>query len=147
MPEQMAGVFKSTNGGASWTAANSGMGSIYVYSLAIDPTNSQTVYAGTWGGVFKSTNGGASWTAANSGMTIDQVISSLAIDPTNSQTVYARAFTVESGSDSGKVFKSTNGGASWTAASSGMPKTGMTFPRHRPDQQPDDVCRDRDVWQ
>ena len=44
------GVFKSTNGGASWSAANSGLTNLDVYALAINPT---MLYAGTWyGGAF-----------------------------------------------------------------------------------------------
>jgi alpha-tubulin suppressor-like RCC1 family protein len=83
-----------------------------VISLAIDPTKTQTVFAGTYGGgVFKTINGGASWIVANAGLT-NKFIYSLAIDPSNSQTIYA-------GTVSG-IYKSTNGGASWIAASSGL---------------------------
>ena len=65
-----------------------------ISSLAIDPTNSQTVYVGTNpGGVFKSTDGGSSWNVINSGLTVTSGhipgVTCLAIDPTNSQTVYA----------------------------------------------------------
>jgi photosystem II stability/assembly factor-like uncharacterized protein len=49
-------VFKSTNGGANWSAVNTGLTNLYVNALAIDPTNPNTLYAGTnGGGVFKST--------------------------------------------------------------------------------------------
>src|SRR5437016_2862110 len=53
-----AGVFKSTNGGASWTAINSGLPgpqvAAHVLALAIDPATPTTLYAGTNNGVFKS---------------------------------------------------------------------------------------------
>ena len=52
------GVFKSTNGGGSWTAINAGLITSSVHALAIDPSAPATLYAGTSGGVFKSTNGG-----------------------------------------------------------------------------------------
>jgi len=56
------GVYKSTNGGASWTAvssaSDSGMTSTTIVSLAIDPEMPTTLYAGTNNGVFRSTNGG-----------------------------------------------------------------------------------------
>jgi photosystem II stability/assembly factor-like uncharacterized protein len=106
------GVFKSTNGGASWTSIGNGITSKSVTSLAIDPINSQTVYAGTEGGFFKSTDGGSSWSASNSGTT-DSGIESLAIDPTNVQTIYL-------GTTGGRVFKSVNGGASWTPSNTGL---------------------------
>jgi hypothetical protein len=44
------GVFKTTDGGASWTAVNSGLTTLSVRFLAFDPKNTSTVYAGTNGG-------------------------------------------------------------------------------------------------
>ena len=44
------GVFKSANGGASWSAVNSGLTSLAVLALAIDPATPTTLYAGTSGG-------------------------------------------------------------------------------------------------
>ena len=104
------GVFKSTNGGATWSASNTGLTATEVLALAIDPVNPANLYAGTFlegssGGVFKSINGGASWIASSSGLTATQV-NALAIDPSNPATLYA-------GTGSGTVFKSINGGASW----------------------------------
>ena len=73
------GVFKSTNGGASWSAINNGL-TENVKVLAIDPQTPSTVYAGTEYGVFKTTNGGANWNAINNGLTSTNV-QALAIDP------------------------------------------------------------------
>jgi photosystem II stability/assembly factor-like uncharacterized protein len=101
------GVFKSTNGGGSWSAINSGITSLRVNALAIDPTSPATVYAGTSGVVFKSTNGGGSWSAFNTGLS-STIIYAMAIDPSNPATLYA-------GTNNG-VFKSTNGGGIWSAA-------------------------------
>ncbi len=64
------GVFKSTNGGATWNPANTGLTDGTIYSLLVDPINPHTLYAGTqFGGVFKSTNGGESWSASNAPFT------------------------------------------------------------------------------
>ena len=63
------GVYKSVNGGASWTAVNAGLTNTTVLALAINPSAPATLYAGTFGGVFKSTDGGGSWTAASTGLT------------------------------------------------------------------------------
>ncbi len=53
------GVFKSTDSGATWAAANTGLTNWVVQALAVDPT-AATLYAGTGGdGVFKSTDSGA----------------------------------------------------------------------------------------
>ena len=82
------GVFKSTNGGAAWSAVNTGLTGIYVYALAIDPATPGTLYAGTYGGVFKSTNGGAAWSAVNTGLTTP-LVNALAIEPTTPGMLYA----------------------------------------------------------
>ena len=66
---------------------NNGLTNTDVASLAIDPSNTQIVYAGTDdGSVFKSTNGGAHWRKINNGLAD---VNSLAIDPSNTQIVYA----------------------------------------------------------
>jgi hypothetical protein len=54
------GVFKSTDGGVSWTASSTGMGDSAVLSLVLDPTTPTTIY-GVAGdrGIFKSVDGGA----------------------------------------------------------------------------------------
>jgi len=53
------GVFKSTNGGESWSAVNTGLTNTDVRALAIDPDTPATLYAGTWGGgVFSIQQGG-----------------------------------------------------------------------------------------
>jgi len=115
-PPNYRGIYKSTNGGASWNAVNDGLPTepwdyIYVSALTIDPKNSATLYAGTAIGVFKSTNGGTNWSAANSGLT--ERITSLAIDPVNPGTLYAG--TLERG-----VFKSTDAGSIWNAVNTGL---------------------------
>ena len=90
------GLFKTTDGAESWTAVNSGLPTIQqnfltirlIGALAIDPRNTNTIYAGTSnGGVFVSTDSGANWNALNSGLTT-LLVSALAVDP-NDGTVYA----------------------------------------------------------
>jgi photosystem II stability/assembly factor-like uncharacterized protein len=80
-------VFKSTNGGASWVPANSGLPDLFICVLVIDPQTPATIYAGTSGGVFKSVNGGDSWGAVNTGLTVLSVVA-LAIDPQNPLVLY-----------------------------------------------------------
>jgi len=107
-----AGVFKSTDGGLTWSAI--GPTNTHVLALAIDPSSSSIIFAGTDGdGVFKSTNGGVSWSAI--GLTNTHVLA-LAIDPSTPGTIYA-------GTDGDGVFKSTDGGVSWSAGNNGLTNT------------------------
>jgi uncharacterized protein (TIGR03437 family) len=113
--EYGGGVFKSGNGGASWSASSSGLTNLGVLCLVIDPSNPATLYVGTVkGGVFKSSNGGASWSASNTGFPNTDV-RALAIDPWNPATLYAGVDSPGSG-----VYKSSNGGASWIASNTGL---------------------------
>ena len=72
------GIFRTTNNGASWTAANSGLTDTCVYSLAVSRTN---LFAGTLcGGVFRSTDNGTSWTATS---LTSAFVTSFAVSGTN----------------------------------------------------------------
>ena len=64
-----AGVYKSTDGGATWSSANDGLERAAVYGLYIDPEDSNIIYATTFGaGLYKSSDGGQNWQASNEGM-------------------------------------------------------------------------------
>ena len=82
------GVFKTTTGGASWAAANTGLTASTVRALALDPTSPTTVHAGTYGdsvfllrptrvGLYRNgtwyldTNGNGIWDAATDGFTVN----------------------------------------------------------------------------
>jgi photosystem II stability/assembly factor-like uncharacterized protein len=94
--------YMSLDGGVNWTAAT-GLPDSPVNVLAVDPTNSLTVYAGIGncvksGGVFKTTDGGITWRPT--GITVG-LIEAIAVDSTNPSTVYADRT------------KSTDGGDTW----------------------------------
>ena len=118
-------MFKSTDGGGTWGAVNTGLtASVYVAALAIDPVTPSTLYAGTdGGGVFKSTDGGGTWSAVNTGLPDDAVVYALAIDPTTPSTLYAGDVRT------GGVFKSTDGGGTWSAVNTGLPDRLAASPR------------------
>jgi photosystem II stability/assembly factor-like uncharacterized protein len=106
------GVFKSVDGGASFSPVNSGLYNTKVSAIAIDPSNSRTIYAVEQSqGVFKSVDGGASWQSVNNGLT-DKRVNALAIDPSNSRIIYAGIY--------GGICKSMNDGARWSPASAGL---------------------------
>lgn len=121
------GVFKSTNSGGTWIPQNNFAipGTPIVRALAIDPTSPLTIYAGTTNnGLFKSTNGGGVWTAMNNGMggSNPTNVSAIAIDPTNPATIYTGHGSTFA---NGGINQSTNGGASWTPLTNGVPDVGV----------------------
>lgn len=103
---------KSTNSGSTWIAQaiDSDLAPV-IYSLAVDPTTPDTIYAGVKpagtlnDGLYKSTDGGANWTQLTN-MT-DTTASALAIDPADRFLVY------EGTVGSGNLNRSTDGGSSW----------------------------------
>jgi hypothetical protein len=113
------GVFKSTNGGTSWTAIGDLMGNLAVTQLVVDRTNGQRIWAGTGegqfnvdaqrgAGIFMSTDGGASWNQLASTNTSDFYrVNALIQSPNNANTLYAATRI--------GVFRSTDSGTSWTA--------------------------------
>ena len=109
------GVFKSTNGGRTWTAINNGLDNRAVVALVIDPSTPSTLYVATSAllvnsGVYKSVDGGASWNRRVNGMDSTDIVS-LAIDPTAPNTLYA-GFRGNSGN---RIYKTTDGADGWTA--------------------------------
>ncbi len=105
------GICLSTDNGASWTQVNSGLGSLYVSSLAASGTN---IFAGlNGGGVYLTSNNGASWTGVNVGLTNPNV---------NGLTVSGP--NIFAGTTSG-VFISTNNGSTWIPANTGLPNTSV----------------------
>ncbi|MFC1501774.1 T9SS type A sorting domain-containing protein [bacterium] len=105
-------VFKTTNTGASWNRYYLSTDLGYVYSLAVDPTDSDIVYAGgnqyttSWeAALFKTTNGGTSWTDLSASFTGSE-IKCICIDPND----HDRILVGGSG-----VWVSTDGGTSWAA--------------------------------
>jgi photosystem II stability/assembly factor-like uncharacterized protein len=88
------GLFKSTDGGASWLPINNGVAGLFdarasITALVIDPHNSNILYAGTsGGGVFKSSDGGANWSRLNDGLA-NLDVRVLAIAPGSPHALYA----------------------------------------------------------
>jgi photosystem II stability/assembly factor-like uncharacterized protein len=116
-------IFKSTNGGTSWTATNSNttLNGNPALALAIAPTNPDTVYVSTApvsspAAMFVTTNGGSTWSNVT-GTLPDRYLMDIAVDPRNSAVAYVAA----SGFGSGHLFKTTNCGKTWSNAGVGLP--------------------------
>jgi photosystem II stability/assembly factor-like uncharacterized protein len=112
-------IYKSIDGGARWAAEAAEFNGLPTSVVAIAPSLSSTLYAGANEAVFKSSDGGLSWEMRSNGLT-GFYVSALAIDPTNADAVYVGQ-QVAGGPDTGKVFKSTNGGEQWREVQISVP--------------------------
>jgi len=77
------GIFKSSDGGETWTSPQILPPSTWVFALAIDPHTPSQIYAATLGGVYRSTDAAASWTPFNAGL-LSLYVYNVAIDGTGS---------------------------------------------------------------
>ncbi len=130
------GIYKSTDGGETWT--NMGLkNSERIVKIFVDPTNSSTVFACVPGklfsdsddrGVYRTTDGGKAWTKILAGANASTGCSLLTMDPSNPKTLYAgmwdfrrKGWTFRSGGDgpdapsASGMFKSTDGGTTWSS--------------------------------
>ena len=114
------GIWRSPDKGASWAPMTDFLASLEVSSMTIDPTNTNTIYAGTGEGftgavhaslqfvpgvgIFKSTNGGFNWTQL-AATTSWQYVYRVTHDPIQTGVLYAAT--------SSGLFKTTDGGARW----------------------------------
>lgn len=114
------GVWKTTNGGATWTPITDTLGSLSSGFLAMDPSNSLVLYLGlgdpfdgTGIGLVKSTDGGATWGAVQT-LGTSRSIRSILVNPSSPTTVLV--------STNAGLFRSTDSGASYAAVAS-IPST------------------------
>ncbi len=114
------GVYRSRDGAASWQKVNSGLIpedvldaslALGVNMLAVDPSDSTVVYAGTTKGLFKTANQADSWTRIGQSLP-DQFVSSLVVHPTQPAVLYV-------GGRAG-VQKSADGGRAWQGMNAGL---------------------------
>jgi len=123
----MGGLWKTTNGGASWLPLTDGQPSLAIGALALAPSNPNIIYAGTgepspgldnyYGmGLLKSTDGGHSWQLLGQDIFSGVAISAIAVHPTNPNLLYvATARTGVTGSNLPVrgIFRSQDGGKTW----------------------------------
>ncbi len=114
------GLWRSTNSGQNWTPLSDGWTSLQTSSIAIDPTDHNTIYVGTGDfdgqgslgfGIMKTTDGGATWKNIGASQFGRFAVKAIAIDPENPQIL-----TVAPGHGPGYygyLWRSTDGGATW----------------------------------
>ncbi len=107
------GVRISRDGGLTWAPSGSGTPGLYqVESLAFDPSDPNTLYAGTWRQAFRTRDAGATWTRIAEGMVLDATVYSWDVDRANPRDVWV--------STCGWVYHSADGGDRWTRFKNGF---------------------------
>lgn len=109
-------VWRSNNGGVSWTKLSTFSNTGTLNAIAVSPANNQVLWAAKAGALYKSSNGGSSWT------TITNVPSGTITGIACSNTDANKAWICYSGfTNANKVFQTGDQGASWTNLSPSIP--------------------------
>ncbi len=128
-------LYRSTDKGTTWTAVSPVLGGTspvfpdigktnVITAIAVAPSNASRVYIGYYDGQMFVTNGACNTTACwtSVGGTANGLpsapITRIAVDPSSADVAYA---TYSGFSGGAHVFKTTNGGTTWTAANNGLP--------------------------
>lgn len=132
------GIYKSTNGGQSWT--NMGLPeSGHIGRILVDPNNSNIVYVAALGhlysdneerGLYKTTDGGQTWSKVlevKKGKKFIGIVD-MAMSPNDPNTIIAAAYdkirtpwTFNEGGEGSAIYKTTDGGANWSKLEGGLP--------------------------
>lgn len=129
-PQQERGVYKTTDGGETWTRSLFGDANTGCSGLAMDPNDSKTLFAGLWQvemhtwGEFSGGPGSGVWVSHDAGATWKRIVGhgmpnspvgkiDVAVAPTDSKRVYALIQTAGQGS----MWRSDDGGETWAVSS------------------------------
>ncbi|MCB0522574.1 MAG: hypothetical protein H6577_01190 [Lewinellaceae bacterium] len=117
-------LFKSTNKGNTWTKLDAGFGSDHIKAIAVAPSNNSIVYTVKPDAVSKSTNGGVNLNANVTGTlpVANAALSDIIVSNTDPNKIWACFSGYSAGN---KVFKSIDGGTTWTNISAGLPNVPM----------------------
>ena len=129
------GVWKTENAGITWAPIFDGQASYSIGAVTLDPKDPNVVWVGTgennaqrsvsWGdGVYKSEDGGRTW--RNVGLKQSEHVGRIVVDPRDSKVVYvaAQGPLWAEGGDRG-LYKTTDGGATWTRLLAGEKWAGV----------------------
>lgn len=138
------GVWKTTDGGTSWTPLTDDQATLFMGAIAVAPSDPSVVYAGTGEanmgpskarsfrtniypgrGVLKSKDGGASWQLLGEQEFARRTISRVVVDPRQPDTVYVAVGATATNGLSGNtgIWKSSDGGQTWTNTTTSISTT------------------------
>jgi photosystem II stability/assembly factor-like uncharacterized protein len=168
------GVYRSTDGGATWSHKGL-VETRHIGRVRVHPDNPDVAYVAALGnlwapsetrGVYKTTDGGATW---NKVLYVDEFTGTvdLVMDPSDPNTLYAatyqrlrRTWGFNGGGPGSGIYKTTDGGATWTELTNGIPegdkgRIGLAIAETNPDvlyatiehAEEDGTFRSRDAGQ
>ena len=125
-PQGVVGMYRSDDGGAHWHHAGGGLPANFPFlAIAVDPRSADTAWAvggmGQGGlAVWRTTDGGASWASSTSGLPGSGAAYAVTADPVHPGVVYV-GLTSSTGSAPAGVYRSTDGGLTWSTGSATWP--------------------------
>lgn len=120
------GVYKSTDGGLTWSPTGLGFqqtqgDASLIRKIIVDPNNSSNIVACGVSGMYKSNNGGANFTQV-----LDSLFWDMLQDPVNPNVLYAATGWIKAaGIGFANIYKSTDFGSTWTKLTTGIPQQGF----------------------
>ncbi|MBI5039286.1 MAG: hypothetical protein HZC13_05955, partial [Nitrospirae bacterium] len=119
-PSYMTGLYKSTDGGNSWNIVNTASNTVNAVFLSPNFVTDQTLFAFSSSVIIKSIDGGTSWSVVSTGLP-NGLVKSVAVSPNQTLFVGMNAMHSDWNTVQGLgIFKSTDGGISWTAVNTGL---------------------------
>ena len=153
------GLYKTTDGGATWERILHISEDTGVNEVVMDPRDPDVLYASSYqrrrhiwtlinggpeSGIWKSTDAGATWVELTNGLPeVDMGKIGLAMSPANPDVIYA---IVEAQHDEGGIFKTSDRGASWKKVSDYMSQSPQYYNELVADPVDEDVVYSMDTW-
>jgi photosystem II stability/assembly factor-like uncharacterized protein len=130
------GFYKTTDGGSSWSKMGGLDSTEHIAKVAIDPSNSNTVYVAAPGPLWSDSKHRGLYKSVDGGKTFEKILfisekagcADITIDPQHPETIYATTwefrrtpYSFSSGGEGSGVWKSLDGGKSWKQLENGLP--------------------------
>lgn len=121
------GVFRSSDGGQSWTAPNMDLDGFSPQVFAFDPQDSNTMYVNVYkvsttpaAGIYRSTNGGVTWSPYSTNLPTNLFGMDMQVDPTDPTRMFLAGFQGFSAGTPGGLYRSVDRGLTWNQSFAGQ---------------------------